>query len=204
MAISSSVWNKKSLKKESYTQLAFIVLALFTLLAIPFKSFLQPFYVLLAVPFGIVGAIWGHHMMGAEVTLLSFLGMLALTGIVVNDSLVLVDYINLKVREGMSLKEAVLTAGARRFRPIILTSLTTFAGLMPLLAERSIQAQFLIPMAISLGFGILFATAITLILIPCCYMVGEELKATLIKFLRWFLMLKPKSSEHADKPEQIV
>ncbi len=184
--------NHRKQQKETLVQLGAVMLLLFTLLAIPFKSFLQPLYVLLAVPFGIVGAIWGHYIMDMEITILSWIGVLALAGVVVNDSLVLVDYINKKRLEGMPLNKAVYTAGGRRFRPIILTSLTTFAGLMPLLSENSIQAQFLIPMAISLGFGILFATAITLLLIPCCYMVGEELKAYVVRFLRWFLMLDRK------------
>ncbi len=159
----------------------FLMLALFALLAIPFKSFLQPLYVLTAVPFGIVGAVWGHALLGVDLSILSSFGMLALAGIVVNDSLVLVDYINKRRLDGVSLKNAVLEAGARRFRPIILTSITTFVGLMPLMFEQSIQAQFLIPMAISLGFGILFATGITLILIPCSYMIGEELKGMLYR-----------------------
>jgi len=184
--------NHRKQQKETIVQLIGVLILLFALLAIPFKSFLQPIYVLTAVPFGIVGAIWGHYIMGMEVTILSWIGVLALAGVVVNDSLVLVDYINKKRLEGVPLSEAVLTAGGRRFRPIILTSLTTFAGLMPLLSENSIQAQFLIPMAISLGFGILFATAITLVLIPCCYMVGEELKSYVIRFFRWFLMLDRK------------
>lgn len=159
----------------------FLMLALFALLAIPFKSFLQPIYVLLAVPFGIVGAIWGHAILGVDLSILSSFGMLALAGIVVNDSLVMVDYINTRRLEGTPLRQAVMEAGARRFRPIILTSITTFVGLMPLMFETSIQAQFLIPMAISLGFGILFATAITLFLIPCCYMMGEEIKELCLK-----------------------
>lgn len=187
--------NYRQQQKETNTQLIAVMILLFALLAIPFKSFLQPLYVLLAVPFGIVGAIWGHYLMDMEITMLSRVGVLALSGVVVNDSLVLVDYINQKRLEGIKLSQAVLTAGARRFRPIILTSLTTFAGLMPLLSENSIQAQFLIPMAVSLGFGILFATAITLILIPCCYMVGEELKGYIVRFIRWFLILDRKRPE---------
>lgn len=159
----------------------FLMLTLFALLAIPFKSFLQPIYVLLAVPFGIVGAVWGHVILGLDLSILSSFGMLALAGIVVNDSLVLVDYINNRRLEGVPLKDAVMDAGTRRFRPIILTSITTFVGLMPLMFESSIQAQFLIPMAVSLGFGIIFATTITLFLIPCSYMIGEEIKNTLLK-----------------------
>ena len=112
-----------------------------------------------------------------DLTLLSFMGMLALSGVVVNDSLVLVDYVNQKRKQGVSLKEAVYNAGGRRFRPVLLTSLTTFAGLMPLLFEKSTQAQFLIPMAVSLGFGILFATLITLFIVPVNYLILEDIKA---------------------------
>lgn len=120
--------------------------------------------------------------MGMDLTLLSFMGMLALSGVVVNDSLVLVDYINQKRKAGMSLKEAVYTAGGRRFRPVLLTSLTTFAGLVPLLFEKSTQAQFLIPMAISLGFGILFATLITLFIVPINYLILEDIKAYMRRY----------------------
>ena len=171
------------LNSNNKTKILFIylILALFALLAIPFKSFLQPLYVLLAVPFGIVGSVWGHALMGLNLSVLSLFGMLALAGIVVNDSLVMVDYINTKRLEGVPLRQAVMDAGSRRFRPIILTSITTFVGLIPLMFETSIQAQFLIPMAVSLGFGILFATAITLILIPCAYMLGEESKGFILK-----------------------
>jgi multidrug efflux pump subunit AcrB len=127
------------------------------------------------IPFGVLGAVIGHWIMGMNLTILSLLGMLALIGVLVNDSLVLVDYINKKRKEGMALLEAVSTAGAARFRPVMLTSLTTFIGLMPLLFEKSTQAQFLIPMAVSLGFGIMFATFITLILVPVNYMVLEKI-----------------------------
>ncbi|MFP6874851.1 MAG: efflux RND transporter permease subunit [Verrucomicrobiales bacterium] len=158
------------------TIIAFVALffALFALLAIPFKSVTQPFYVLLALPFGIIGALLGHMIMGITPSYLSIFGMLALAGVVVNDSLVMVDYINRRCREGMTLREAALEAGGRRFRPILLTSLTTFAGLLPLLMDSSLQAQFLIPMAVSLGFGVLFATSITLYLIPCALLLGDD------------------------------
>ncbi|MFC5051884.1 efflux RND transporter permease subunit [Rubritalea spongiae] len=151
-----------------------LTFTLYSLLAIPFKSFLQPFFVMLAVPFGVIGAYWGHIILDIDVSYLSFFGMLALAGVVVNDSLVIVDFINKKVEEGMPLKQAIAESGIRRFRPIMLTSLTTFAGLMPIIFESSIQAQFLIPMAVSLGFGILFATVITLFLIPCAYAVSSD------------------------------
>ena len=114
---------------------------------------------------------------------LSVFGMLALAGVVVNDSLVMVDFVNRKRRAGMPLLDAALAAGARRFRPIILTSITTFAGLVPLLMDQSLQAQFLIPMAVSLGFGILFATGITLFLIPCALLVADDIGRQLRKML---------------------
>ncbi len=161
--------------------LVFVFFAIYCLLAIPFKSYWQPIVVMSVIPFGVLGAVLGHWIMATNLTILSLLGMLALIGVVVNDSLVLVDYINKKRNEGMALFEAVSTAGASRFRPVMLTSLTTFIGLMPLLFEKSTQAQFLIPMAISLGFGILFATFITLILVPVNYMLLERVSELLGK-----------------------
>ena len=129
-----------------------------------------------AIPFGIVGAIWGHILMGMDLTLLSIFGIVALTGVVVNDSLVMVDFVNRARAAGLPLKDAIGEAGVARFRPILLTSLTTFAGLTPLLLEKSLQAQFLIPMATSLAFGVIFATFITLILVPTLYYVLEDVK----------------------------
>ena len=126
------------------------------------------------IPFSIVGAILGHMIMGMNISIMSLMGLLALSGVVVNDSLVLVDWINRRRSEGVPLMDAVRNAGVARFRAILLTSLTTFAGLMPLIFEKSTQAQFLIPMAVSLGFGILFATFITLILVPVCYVLTED------------------------------
>ncbi|MFA3791285.1 efflux RND transporter permease subunit [Aliiglaciecola sp. SL4] len=153
--------------------LVIVLFVIYALLAIPFKSYTQPLVVMSVIPFGAIGAVVGHWIMGMDLTIFSLLGLLALVGIVVNDSLVLVDYINTKREQGMELLKAILTAGASRFRPVMLTSLTTFIGLMPLLFEKSTQAQFLIPMAVSLGFGILFATFITLILVPINYMLLE-------------------------------
>ena len=154
----------------------FVLFVIYALLAIPFKSYGQPLIVMSVIPFGLVGAVIGHLLLGKDLSLISFMGMLALTGVVVNDSLVLVDYVNKRRAEGMPLFEAVSTAGAARFRAVMLTSLTTFAGLMPLIFEQTTQAQFLIPMAVSLGFGILFATFITLVLIPVNYMILEDIK----------------------------
>jgi multidrug efflux pump subunit AcrB len=154
---------------------AIALLAIYALLAIPFKSFSQPLIVMAAIPFGIVGAVVGHLLMGFNLSLMSTFGMVGLAGVVVNDSLVLIDAANRRRRQGIGIVEAVSQAGALRFRAIILTSLTTFAGLSPMIMERSLQAQFLIPMAISLGFGVLFATLITLLLIPCGYLILEDM-----------------------------
>lgn len=163
-----------------------LMFALYALLAIPFKSLVQPIFVLISVPFGVVGALLGHIIMGVTPSYLSIFGMLALAGVVVNDSLVLVDFINRRLGQGLTLRQAVLEAGGKRFRPILLTSLTTFAGLMPLLMDNSIQAQFLIPMAISLGFGIIFATAITLYLVPCALLLSEDLGIYFNRFRTWY------------------
>ncbi|MDH3744535.1 MAG: efflux RND transporter permease subunit [Acidobacteriota bacterium] len=153
------------------------LLVIYALLAIPFKSYLQPLIVMSAIPFGLIGAIWGHLLMGKDMAILSIFGIVALTGVVVNDSLVMVDFINRSYRGGVRLQEALERAGSARFRPILLTSLTTFAGLTPLLLEKSLQAQFLIPMAISLAFGVLFATFITLLMVPVLYTVLEDFRA---------------------------
>ncbi len=152
------------------------LLAIYVLLAIPFRSYIQPFIVMSAIPFGIIGAIWGHVLLGYDLTILSMFGIVALTGVVVNDSLVMVDFINRSRKKGLSLTDAIREAGEARFRPILLTSITTFLGLTPLLFETSVQAQFLIPMAISLGFGVLFATSITLILVPVIYRSQQDAK----------------------------
>ena len=160
-----------------------MLFVIYALLAIPFRSYVQPLIVMSVIPFGAAGAMLGHMIMGMSLTIMSLMGMLALTGVVVNDSLVLVDYINRRRAEGMPLMEAVSTAGAARLRPVLLTSLTTFAGLTPLIFEKSTQAQFLIPMAVSLGFGILFATFITLLLVPLNYLVLEDLRGSIRRLL---------------------
>jgi len=155
------------------------VLALFAilaLLAIAFRSYLQPIIIMAAIPFGLVGATIGHLVLGYSWSIMSLLGLVALSGVVVNDSLILVLAINEYRRKGATAREAVLAGGARRFRPILLTSLTTFFGLAPLLLETSVQARFLIPMAVSLAFGIIFATALLLVLIPTLYLIVEDAK----------------------------
>ena len=163
--------------EELKSSSVFALLAVFVLMAIPLGSYIQPAIVMSVIPFGIVGAILGHILMGANISIMSMCGIVALSGVVVNDSLVLVDYVNRHRIKGSSVIEAAWEAGASRFRPIVLTSLTTFAGLSPMLFETDLQAKFLIPMAISLGFGILFATAITLFLVPCVYLLLEDFKS---------------------------
>lgn len=151
------------------------LLGMYVLLAIPLRSYVQPLIVMSVIPFGLVGAIAGHMLMGFSLSIMSMCGIVALAGVVVNDSLVLVDYVNRHVASGNSLHDAAREAGAARFRPILLTSLTTFVGLMPMVLETDIQAKFLIPMAVSLSFGILFATVITLFLVPCVYLMLEDI-----------------------------
>ena len=157
-----------------FSGLFLALFAIYALLAIPFGSYYQPLIVMIAIPFGIVGAVLGHIIMGYSVSLMSMMGIVALSGVVVNDSLVLIDYANRQRRDGASAFDAIHQAGGRRFRPILLTTLTTFGGLSPMIFETSRQARFMIPMAISLGFGILFATTITLILVPCLYMMAND------------------------------
>jgi len=167
-------------RKESVTTLKqgflFALGAIYFLLAVPFRSYLQPVVVMIAIPFGCIGAVLGHMLMDYHLSLTSMMGIIALSGVVVNDSLILVDYANKQQRRGSRAIMAVQEAGLRRFRPVMLTTLTTFGGLAPMIFETSRQARFMIPMAISLGFGILFATFITLFLIPCLYMVVEDIK----------------------------
>lgn len=161
------------------TAMWLMLAALYALLAIPFRSYLQPLLVLAAIPFGIVGAVAGHMIMGFGLSIISLLGMLALSGVVINDALVLIDYANRKRREGMAPREAIVAAATRRLRPIMMTTLTTFLGLAPMILETSRQARFMIPMAISLGFGMIFATVILLVLVPCLYLGMENLRERL-------------------------
>ena len=153
-----------------------LLFAIYILLALPLKSYIQPLLVMSIIPFGFIGAVVGHWIMGYPLSFLSILGLLALSGVVINDSLVLVDCINQKHRAGKSLWKSVTEAGVLRFRPVILTSLTTFFGLLPLLSEKASAAQILIPMAISLGFGILFATVVTLVLVPANILIVNDIK----------------------------
>jgi len=152
------------------------MMAIYALLAVQFRSYSQPAIVMSAIPFGIVGATIGHLLMGFNLSILSLFGIVALSGVVVNDSLIMIDLINRQRKSGIELAQVLRDCATRRFRPIMLTTLTTFCGLLPMIAERSLQARFLVPMAISLAFGVLFATCITLVLVPSLYMILEDFK----------------------------
>jgi multidrug efflux pump subunit AcrB len=145
------------------------ILAMYVLLVLQFRSYIQPLLILMIIPFGMIGAVWGHAILGLPLTLFSMFGLVALSGVVINDSIVLIDFINVRIRAGHPPREALAEAGQRRFRPIMLTSMTTIAGLIPLMLERSFQAQLLIPMAASLAFGLLLATGLVLFLVPVFY-----------------------------------
>ena len=187
---------RESERKESMKSLMqgfiFSLMAIYFLLAIPFRSYIQPAIVMVAIPFGIVGAVLGHLLMGYNLSLMSMMGIIALSGIVVNDSLVLIDYANKQRLKGLNPRAAIRAASIRRFRPVILTTLTTFFGLAPMIFETSRQARFMIPMALSLGFGIVFATIITLVLVPCLYLIIENNRGLL------------EQDELPAQPEQIL
>jgi len=166
---------ESKMARSMFVGFALALFGIYALLAVPTKSYLQPLIIMGVIPFGIIGAIIGHWMTGYALSIMSLMGVIALSGVVVNDSLILVDHVNKALAGGEQLERAVLNAGSQRFRAIMLTSLTTFFGLAPMLLERSSQAQQIVPMAISLAFGILFATVITLLLVPCLYMILQDL-----------------------------
>jgi multidrug efflux pump subunit AcrB len=172
---------------------ALSLLLIYCLLAIPLKSYLQPLIIMSVIPFGAVGAILGHLIMGWDIVFFSVLGIVALSGVVVNASLVLVHSINRRREEGMDFLDAVIDAGTTRFRPIVLTSLTTFLGLVPLMFEPSVPARPLVPMAIALGYGVLFASTVTLFLVPSAYVILDDL----IKFTK-----RPKRSRNVGTPDR--
>ncbi|MHC4706574.1 MAG: efflux RND transporter permease subunit, partial [Planctomycetota bacterium] len=155
---------------------AIALLAIYGLLAVQFRSYAQPAIVMSAIPFGIVGATIGHLLLGFNLSILSLFGIVALSGVVVNDSLIMIDLINRERKSGIPISQVIRDCATRRFRPIMLTTLTTFLGLAPMMLERSLQARFLIPMAVSLAFGVMFATLITLFLVPSLYMILEDIK----------------------------
>jgi multidrug efflux pump subunit AcrB len=160
------------------------LMGIFLLLASQFRSYIQPVIVMMAIPFGLIGAIFGHLVMGMDFTMISIFGIVALSGIVVNDSLILIDFINRAVRSGMEFDRAVIESGKARFRPVLLTSITTVAGLFPLLLERSFQAQFLIPMAVSICFGLMAATLLTLLYVPALYLIVRDVRNSIVARFR--------------------
>jgi len=143
---------------------------------VAFRSYWQPVLILTAVPFGLMGAIFGHMILGWQVSLFSIMGVTACAGVVVNDNLVLIDRINRLRQQGYDSLDSILQAAEDRFRPIVLTSLTTFLGLLPIMSETSVQAQFLIPMVTSLAFGVLFASGVTLVLVPALFLISEDIR----------------------------
>jgi multidrug efflux pump subunit AcrB len=182
---------------------ALALIGIYALLAIPLRSYTQPIIIMSAIPFGLVGAIAGHLIMGINLTILSMFGIVALAGVVVNDSLVMVDFINRKRETNESLVVAVREAGIVRFRPILLTSVTTFAGLFPLIIEKSLQAQFLIPMAVSLAFGVVFSTVISLMLVPAGYMVLDDVKRFAITTRRYVGRMLEKTEQETRDPQAL-
>jgi multidrug efflux pump subunit AcrB len=176
----------------------FALFLIYALMAIPLKSYSQPLIIMAVIPFGTIGALVGHWVLGLQVSMMSFFGIIALAGVVVNDSLILVDFVNKERAQGVPLIQAVMDAASKRFRAIVLTSLTTFFGLIPIVLETSLQAQIVIPMAASLAFGILFATVITLFLIPSLYLILDDLKRGVSKLSRALL---PSSLDKAGRKQ---
>jgi len=170
-----------------YIAFPLALIGIFAILAVQFRSYGKPLVIMLSIPFGMVGAVLGHYVMGFDITLLSVFGIVAVSGVVVNDALVLIDFVNRNIRNGMTVFDAVLEAGPARFRAIVLTSMTTIAGLAPLILERSFQAQLLIPMAISVSFGLALATLVNLFVTPSVYLVLNDVKraAFLLTTNRW-------------------
>ena len=164
------------------------LMAVFVVLTVEFRSYFQPLLILAIIPFGLIGAVWGHAVMGLNISLMSMCGIVALTGVVINDSIVLVDFINRRVRAGQPLKTALMEGGRHRFRPVLLTSMTTVAGLFPLLLESSFQAQLLKPMATALTFGLLLGTLLILFLVPTFYMI----------YSKWFGLGREEDSSSPD------
>ncbi|QYJ74519.1 MULTISPECIES: efflux RND transporter permease subunit [Shewanella] len=184
--------------------LFFALFTIYALMAIPLKSYSQPMIIMSVIPFGMIGAIIGHLLLGLSLSVLSLCGIIALAGVVVNDSLILVDFVNRARAQGFALREAVVNAGCFRFRAIILTSLTTFFGLVPIILERSLQAQIVIPMATSLAFGILFSTVVTLILVPLLYVILADFASIARRLFNWWWQPNQGHHEHGAAAGQVT
>ncbi|WP_198782418.1 efflux RND transporter permease subunit [Shewanella putrefaciens] len=179
----------------------FALFTIYALMAVPLKSYSQPLIIMSVIPFGIIGALFGHLVQGLAMSVLSLCGIVALAGVVVNDSLILVDFVNRAREQGQSVRQAAVDSGCYRFRAIILTSLTTFVGLVPIILERSLQAQIVIPMATSLAFGILFSTVVTLILVPLLYIILDDFRRTMSRFFHWWWRPKRVEDMHLGTTE---
>jgi multidrug efflux pump subunit AcrB len=171
---------------------------IYALIAVPLHSYGQPLIIMSVIPFGLIGAVIGHVVMGIAISMFSMFGLIALAGVVVNDSLIMVDFVNKARIKGVSIRQAVIESGTARFRAIVLTSFTTAAGLMPILLETSSQAQVVVPTAVSISFGIIFATVITLFLIPALYMLQEDSFVAIRRVKSWLLGQQPES-ESSDR-----
>ena len=193
-SIAGAQKEKEEFKDYLIKAYIFALMAMYVMMAVLFRSYTQPLMVMSAVPFGLIGALTGHVIAGLDLTIWSLVGMIAVSGVVVNDNLVLVDFMNSNREKGISLMESIRDAGIARFRPIMLTSLTTFGGLAPLMLERSLQAQFLIPMAVSLAFGVMFATVISLVLVPALYHIVHDLEVLGAKLVGQYKS-KPKQAD---------
>lgn len=197
--LSGAVEEQQAQANEQIVFFVIGMLMVYILLAIPLKSYAQPLIVMSVIPFSLVGALWGHLAFGLDLSLMSAYGIIAAAGVVINDSLVMTDFVNQVRRQGMALKEAVIEAGCARFRAITLTSITTFMGVLPIMFETSLQAMFVIPMAVSLGFAVVFATLITLLLVPCLYIILTDIQGTFSKVFGFttkvFHTIKPRSSK---------
>jgi multidrug efflux pump subunit AcrB len=178
--LGGSTKEENTLMMRTLIGFAAALFLIYGLLAVPLRSYVQPLVIMSVIPFGFIGAVVGHILFDISLNMLSILGLVALAGVVVNDSLILVEFANRRRSDGMSIDDSLMFAGQQRFRAIVLTTLTTFVGLLPMLFETSMQAQFVIPMAISLSFGIVFATTMTLILVPCCYRIVYDIKNAMI------------------------
>ncbi|GGA81902.1 multidrug resistance protein [Neiella marina] len=178
------------------------MIMVYVLLAVPLKSYAQPLIIMSVIPFSLTGAIWGHFWFGIDMSMMSTFGLIAAAGVVINDSLVMTDFVNQRRAAGYSIRDAVIEAGCARFRAITLTSITTFAGVLPIMFETSLQARFVIPMAVALGFAVMFATVITLVLVPCLYLILEDISALFRAVFNRIFGRKPKSTEQSEATAQ--
>jgi multidrug efflux pump subunit AcrB len=169
------------------------------LLAVAFRSYAQPILIMVAIPFAFVGAIFGHFIMNETMAIFSYFGIAAAAGVVVNDNLVLMDYCNRLTDKGMKAKEAIVKAGVARFRPILLTTVTTVVGLMPMMLERSIQAAFLKPIVVALAFGVMIALFVTLLLVPAMYCIGIDINDSAVWLKNWVKSRLPRAQHEPVK-----